>query len=81
MQKKQLKKTINNHVLWRIYDIVFESDRRDLPTEIIVDLDKFYWSKEVEVGPFNLNHKVYKAIQQITNCKATSAKAEVYLKI
>lgn len=81
MQKKRREKAINNHVLWRIYDITYDSDRKDLPTEIIVDLDKFYWAKDVEVGMMNLNFKVFKAIEQITNCKSTGAKAEVYKKI
>jgi len=63
-------------MLWRIYDIEYEISRQDLPVEIIVDLDKFNY--EVEPGMGNLNHKVYRAIRDITGCKALNCKVQAH---
>jgi len=64
-------------VRWHLYDIIYESPRCDLPTEIIVDLDddqRFPWTKDVEVGPMNLNFKAFRAIKEITGSVATGCK-------
>lgn len=63
-------------MLWRLYDIDYEVKRGDLPTEIIVNLDKFPWINDIDVGFGNLNCKVHRAIKEITGCNSLSCKVE-----
>jgi hypothetical protein len=67
---------INNEMLWRIFDIKYECTRADLPTEIIIDLDKF--SDNVDRNMCNINHKASKAIHNIAGCKSFECKVELY---
>lgn len=67
-------------IMWHIYDIHYDCQKQDLPSEIIVDLNKFDWS-DVDEGVGNLNHKVYKTIKLITGCNATSCKVKTINKI
>ena len=70
-------------MLWRLYEIKYETPRGDLPTEIIVDLNdeqRFPWFKDVEVGPMHLNFKVFRAIKEITGSVATGCKVEIVKK-
>lgn len=70
-------------MLWRLYDIKYESSRTDLPSEIHVDLndlERFPWMKDVEVGPMHLNFKAFRAIKEITGCVSTSCKVEILKK-
>ena len=71
---------INNSVLWRLYDIQYESPRGDLPTEIFVDLRKFSWFDEIPVGLGNLNSKVGRAVKDITGCNSLSCKVDIVRK-
>ena len=59
---------------WRIYDIVYESDRQDLPTEIEVETDKFEWFDGIPIGLGNLNCKLGRMIKEITGCNSKSCK-------
>lgn len=68
---------INKNMLWRLYDIKYEQERQDLPTEITVDLDNFPWSKDVEVGPMHLNFKAFRAIKEITGVTSTGCKVDM----
>ena len=61
---------------WRIYDIVYESDRQDLPTEIEVETDKFEWFNDIPVGFGNLNSKLGRIVREITGCDSKSCKYE-----
>lgn len=61
-------------MLRKFYDIKYESSRKDLPTELIIDLERFSWCKDVPVGFGNLNSKVRRAIKEITGCYPTSCK-------
>ena len=79
-RRKNLNYLINNNVLWRLYDIKYDSNRTDLPTEIIVDLNKFPWFNDIPVGLGNLNCKASRAIKEITGCNSLSCKAEVLRK-
>ena len=36
------------------------------PSELFIDLEQFDWVKDIPVGPFNLNTKVYKAVKEVT---------------
>ena len=67
-------------MLWRLYDIKYESDRTDLPTEIIVDLTKFSWFDEIPVGFGNLNSKASRAVKDITGCNSLSCKVDILRK-
>jgi hypothetical protein len=65
---------LNNTVRWRIYDIEYESDRKDLPTEIEVETDKFEWFNDIPIGFGNLNCKLSRMIKEITGCNSRSCK-------
>lgn len=67
-------------MLWRLYDIKYEEEKNDLPKELILDLNSFSWSKDVEIGMMNLNFKAFRAIKEITGCVATSCRVDVIKK-
>lgn len=74
---------ISKDMLWRLYDIKYESGRGDLPTEIHVDLndyERFPWMKDVEIGMMHLNFKAFRAIKEITGCTATTCKVDMIKK-
>lgn len=64
---------------WRLYDIQYRNGKTG-PAEFTLDLDSFEWSKDIPVGPFNLNTKVYKAIKEVSGLEMDTCKVEmVYL--
>ena len=67
-------------MLWRLYDIRYEYHREDLPTEIIVELDKFPWINDIDTGFGNLNCKAHRAIKEITGVNSLSCKVELLKK-
>jgi len=63
-------------MMWRIYDIVYETPRGDLPTEIHVDISKFEWFDDIPVGFGNLNSKLGRIIKEVTGSASHSCKYE-----
>lgn len=61
---------------WKIYSIVYEGSKSG-PSEVIVNFDDYEWSKDIPVGPFNLNTKIAKAIKEVTGLDIRSCKADV----
>jgi len=57
----------------RIYNIIYKEPNSVSPTEIIVDLRRYY----ADVGFGNLNHRAYCAIKDITGYEAESCKVEM----
>lgn len=62
---------------WRLYDIRYRNNKTG-PTEIVLNLDEFSWSKDIPVGPFNLNHKVYKAVIEVTGLEIDTCKVDTF---
>jgi len=62
---------------WKLYDIKYRGNKYG-PTEIILNLDNFEWSKDVPVGPFHLNTKAYKAIKEVTGLELDSCKVDTF---
>jgi hypothetical protein len=70
-------------MLWRLYEIKYESSRTDLPSEIHVDLDdleRFPWMRDIKVDPLHPNLKVFRAIKEITGCRVNDCKIEILKK-
>ncbi|NBP16683.1 hypothetical protein EBU95_20225 [bacterium] len=61
-------------MLRKFYDIKYECDDKNLPSELIIDLERFQWCDEVPVGLGNLNYKARRAIKEITGCYPISCK-------
>lgn len=62
---------------WKLYDIRYR-DNKSGPQELILDLDGFSWSKEIPVGPFNLNTKAYKAVKEVTGLEIDTCKVDTF---
>ena len=60
-------------VTCRIYNIKYKTENNSLPTEIIIDLNKYI----ADVGFGNMNSKAYQAIKDITGYEAESCKVEM----
>lgn len=65
---------------WRIYDIIYDSDRSDLPVEIEVEISKFEWFNDIPVGLGNLNCKLARIVKEVTGCNSKSCKYESLLR-
>lgn len=61
-------------MLRKFYDIKYESSNPGLPTELIIDLERFEWCNDIPVGLGNLNSKVIRAIKEITGCYPVSCR-------
>jgi hypothetical protein len=57
----------------RIYNIIYKESNSSLPSEIIVDLNKY----SADVGFGNMNSKAYQAIKAIVGYEAQSCKVEM----
>lgn len=72
-----MSRLMNKQKRWKLYDICYKNNKQG-PTEVIVDLDGFSWSKDIPVGLGNLNSKVYKAIKEVTGLEIDSCKADTF---
>lgn len=63
-------------MMWRIYDIEYETPREDLPSEIHVETNKFEWFNDIPIGLGNLNSKLGRIIKEVTGSKSISCKYE-----
>lgn len=61
---------------WKLYDIRYRENQSG-PSEIVIDLDSFSWSKDIPVGFGNLNSKVYKAVKEVTGLEIDVCKVDV----
>lgn len=57
----------------KLFDIKYKNNKEG-PKELIFDLECFKWSKDIPVGPFNLNTKAYKAIKEATGLEVDTCK-------
>ena len=57
----------------RIYNIKYKDSNTNLPTEIVVDLNKY----NADVGFGNMNSKAYQAIKAVTGFEAESCQIEM----
>jgi hypothetical protein len=57
----------------RIYNIIYKEPKSSLPSEIVVDLNKY----SADVGFGNLNSKAYQAIKDVTGFEAEFCKVEM----
>lgn len=62
---------------WRLYNIKYR-DNKFGPAELILGLDDYEWSKDIPVGPFNLNTKVYKAVKEATGLEIDSCCVDTF---
>lgn len=67
-------------MMWRIYDIIYETPRGDLPTEIHVEINKFEWFNDIPTGLGNLNSKLGRIIREVTGSNSISCKYETLKK-
>lgn len=64
-------------VRWKLYDIKYYGNNKNLPKELTLDLNSYEWSKTIPYGLGNLNAKVYRAIKQETGREAKSCKVDM----